>query len=785
MNLPETCAHCNLEIPPGSLVTDRINGSEHFFCCHGCAGAFRIINGAGLGDFYRRRDWQEKGVPKGVFDSRYQDELLEKFVQPGPEGCEISLILEGIHCATCIWLIEHILTRQEGVKKARVNYSTNRARVVFNQAIITPAEICTTLQRIGYLPRPFTLDAALAARKREQRSLLIRFGTAAFLSMQLMGYSLALYGGYFKGMDLATRQLMQFFSAAVTTPIVFYSGWPFLQGTWRSIRTRIMGMDILITLGVLASYFYSLAAMTFGGEVYFDTAAMIVTLILLGRLLEGSARHRATSGIDRLLQMIPSSALRICDGQTTEVDSVALIEGDLILVRPGDRFPVDGVISKGETEVDEAMLTGESRPVLKGKDDEIISGALNLVAAVEVRVSYPTASSFMARVARMVEEAQGRRAPVQTLADRLAALFVPTVVVLATGTFTYWLAEFGMNLALLNGVSVLVVACPCALGLATPTAVVVATGSAALKGILFRGGDILEMSGRLTVAAFDKTGTITEGRPWLTAIHPTSCSETELLALAARLEGGSSHPLARGIVEAARERGLSLQPESGATVVPGMGMIIEKDEEKILAGSDRFLKQQGITVPEITAAGQTPVHVAHNSQYRGYLLLADRLRPEISETLAAMHRIGIRTFMLTGDHPGAAAAVAGPLDMEYIAGMDPVAKVEWVKMMSDRGEKVLMVGDGINDGPALAEAAVGCAMAGSSDIALETSDLVLTRPDLSRLVEAVHIGRRAIKIIRQNLFWAFFYNLLALPLAASGKLAPIYAAAAMAAERIP
>jgi Cu2+-exporting ATPase len=780
-----SCDHCALPIPPGVLVSEKCDGTEHRFCCHGCAGAYRIITGAGLSDFYTRRNWPESGVPAGVFEAGFSDQYLAKYLEPCEGGVEISLLLDGIHCATCIWLIEHLLSREEGIISVRVNYSNHRALVRFEPDKITPARICATLKNIGYLPRPFTVDAAQTARIAEQRTLLLRFGTAAFLSMQLMGYSLALYAGYFQGIDQESRQLMQHLSALVTTPVVFYSGYPFLAGAWRGLRHLTPGMDLLIGLGVLAAYFYSLAAMFSGGEVYFDTAAMIVTLILLGRLLESGARNRAAGGIDRLLQLAPATARKITAGGMVEVESASLLPGDLILVRPGDNFPVDGRITEGESEVDEALLTGESRPVPKKAGNRVIGGAINLTASLQVAVEKAATGSFVAQVARLVNEAQGRRAPVQALADRLAAWFVPLVVMLAGGTFIFWLLRgSGLDQALLPAVAVLVVACPCALGLATPTAVLVATGAAAGQGILFRGGDVLEKAGRLTLVAFDKTGTLTEGRPTVTAVIPATGSEDELVALAAGLEGGANHPLARGILAEAQRRGLAAAAGQGATVVPGRGLKLESPEGVLRGGNRTFLEAAGITVPPRENRGTTEVHLALGQEYRGCLLLADRLRPEAAPALAELHSLGLEKVMLTGDQPEAASPVAAELAMPFQARLTPAEKAEWIGALGDKGEKVLMVGDGINDGPALSAASVGCAMAGSTDFALETADLVLTRPDLHRLVTALRLARRALSVIRQNLFWAFFYNLLALPLAASGHLAPIYAAGAMAASSV-
>jgi len=783
---PTTCDHCNLEIPPGSLITERINGRERAFCCRGCAGAYRIITGAGLSDFYTRREWQESGVPAGVFERDFSEAYLAKYLEPCAGGVEISLLLDGIHCATCIWLIEHLLSREEGILSARVNYGNHRARIRFEPEKISAARLCATLKNIGYLPRPFSLDAAQAVQASERRTLLLRFGTAAFFSMQLMGYATALYAGYFDGMDAESRRLMQYLSALATTPVVFYSGWPFLAGAWRGLRHLAPGMDLLIALGMLAAYFFSLVAMCSGGEVYFDTAAMIITLILLGRLLESGVRNQASGAIDRLLQLAPATAQRVTgDGGQEEVESASLAPGELILVRPGDHFPVDGRVEEGASEVDEALLTGESRPVLKEVGSLVIGGAINLTGALQVRVVKPAAESFVARVARLVAEAQSRRAPVQALADRLATMFVPLVLLLAGGTFAFWfLRGIATDQALLHAVAVLVAACPCALGLATPTAVLVATGAAAGQGILFRGGDILEATAGISLVAFDKTGTLTAGRPVVSAVLPAKGTSDELVGLAARLECGASHPLARGILAEAARRGLPIPAGGGAMVVLGQGLWLASAEGIIRGGTATFLAAAGISVPPLTVSDLTEVYLAVGDEYRGCLLLADQLRPEALVALAALRKMRLQLVMLTGDQPEAARLIAGELGLEFQARLTPADKAAWIEQQRGQGEKVLMVGDGINDGPALAAASVGCAMAGSTDFALESSDLVLTRADLSRLVAAVKLARRALRVIHQNLFWAFFYNLLILPLAAAGQLTPIHAAGAMAASSV-
>ncbi|HKI80537.1 MAG TPA: HAD-IC family P-type ATPase, partial [Pseudodesulfovibrio sp.] len=429
------------------------------------------------------------------------------------------------------------------------------------------------------------------------RSLLIRFGTAAFLSLQLMMYSIALYGGYFKGMDQGTREILQYFAALVATPVVFFAGAPFLKSAWRSLLNRSPNMDLLIALGVLTAYCYSLGALLFGGEVYFETAAMIVTLLLLGRLLESRARKKAMAGIDRLLNLTPDTARLVTEGRTVVVASSQLKTGDIIEVGPGDRFPVDGTLLDAETEVDESVLTGEATPILRKPGETILSGAMNISTAIRIRVEQTASQSFMARINHMVEEAQNRRAPVQGLADRVAGLFVPAVILVALATGIYWAGNGAAPAtALMYSVSVLVVACPCALGLATPTAILAGTGVAAAGGILFRGGDTLETTARLSLAAFDKTGTLTDSIPQVVAVVPVESDRATLLALAARAETGSNHPLARGIIKLAESEGIHVTSQGGV-IVPGRGVRTKTEQGELLAGSRSFMEDNGIALP--------------------------------------------------------------------------------------------------------------------------------------------------------------------------------------------
>jgi Cu2+-exporting ATPase len=699
----------------------------------------------------------------------------------------MDILIDGIRCAACVWLNERLLEGTEGVLSARVNYATGRARVSFDPAVTTPGGIFSRIARAGYGPRPYTRSAADERWDQEKKDLLIRFGTAFFLTMQLMAYSFALYAGYFQGISPTMKMVMQVFSLLVTAPVIFYSGKPFLAGAWRGLSNGSFGMDLLIVVGALSSFFYSVYATFTGGEVYYETAAMIVTLILAGRLLENTARRKASSGIERLLEMTPAEASRL-DGDTVErVATRDLVPGDQVVVAPGERFPVDGEIATGRTDVDESPATGEPMPVAKGIGAHILAGSINLSAPVVVTVQRRAEESFVARVVRLVEEAQSRKAPIQGVADRISGYFVPVVLLLATATFAFlFFTGLRFDNALMTALAVVVIACPCALGLATPTAVMAGTGAAAGQGLIFKGGDILEGLAAVDTVVFDKTGTLTEGKPTVTEFVPAGgIAPDEAFFLAASLELTSTHPFATGIVTFARGRGVRPILPAAVENIPGSGLKGNVEWRLVMVGSRRFLRDSSIVIPDVVAEERlsfgTDIHVAVDGRYAGCFMLEDRLRDSATALVSYLRGKRIDTLILSGDTQEATERLACQAGIEgAYGGLLPEEKVAMIEERKGRGERVLMVGDGINDAAALSAADVGCAIAGGTDIAIETSDLVLAQPDLDRLTMAHSLAVRTMAIIRQNLGWAFVYNLVGIPLAMTGKLTPIYAAAAMA-----
>jgi P-type Cu2+ transporter len=788
---PETsCFHCGGEVPPGTRIEEVGDAGILEFCCRGCHGAYLLISGAGLDDFYRRRSWAETGVAADAYQLDFQDSYLSRFVHPLNDSKVIDIIIDGIRCASCVWLNERMMKRLAGVREVRINYATGRARVVFDEEMLGPAAIFSRIAELGYLPRPYTESAARESARREHKDLLVRFGTAFFLTMQLMAYSFALYAGYFEGIEAGSKGYLQLFSLLVTTPVVFYCGWPFLAGARRGLGNRFPNMELLIAVGALSSYGYSIYGMATGGEVYFETAAMIVTLILGGRLLENAAKRRAAGGVERLLRICSGEAHRFRGDELETVEASELRDGDLILVSPGERFPVDGTVMAGSSDVDESPATGEAMPVGKAPGEQVIAGSSNLTGALRVRCDRAAAESFLARVARLVEEAQCRRAPIQGVADRAAAFFVPTVLCLAIVTF--WLGYVGggsFGSSLMTALSVVVIACPCALGLATPTAILAGTGAAASRGVIFKGGDILEHLSRVSAAVFDKTGTLTWGRPEIVRIGLAQGEDRgEVLALAAAIESGSSHPIARAIVAHAAANGIAFQLAEGIRTVAGGGVCGVVSGEQVALGSRRFLNELGVTgLPGAVAApsGGTIVFLARAGSCRAVLVLKDRLREDAPDLVSYFKGAGVRTFLLSGDRREAAEEAAELVGIETGMGaLSPSEKVSYVDGLRADGATVLMVGDGINDAPALAAADVGCAVAGGTDIAVDTSDLVLVKPDLERLATAHFIARRTMTVVRQNLFWAFLYNAVGIPLAMTGRLTPVYAAGAMALSSV-
>lgn len=779
------CDHCLIEFPERDIVADIIRGEARVFCCHGCQGVFRLINDEGLDDFYRRRTgWTPGPVSAVAIDAA----AFSGSLRPAGDQVETDMVLDGIRCASCVWLNEKVLSRTAGVTFAQVNYATHRLRLRWDPAKTGLDAILRRITSIGYTPKPFVARAFEEEQKKESRDLLLRFGTASFLSMQLMIYSAALYAGYFQGMDPGFKDLFHWIELVLTTPVMFYAGWPFLTGAVRGLRNGAFTMDVLIAAGSGSAYLYSIGQMFTGGEVFFDTAAMIITLILLGRFLEAGAKRKASEAITRLFSLAPQEARQVRGSERVMVPVAGLRPGDLVEVLPGGKLALDGIVSEGASEVDESMLTGESRPVPKAAGDEIFAGTANLYGSFVYSVSRRAGETVLNRIIRAVEDAQARRAPVQAAADRMVGWFVPLVVLISIGTAAFWLVRgAGAEAALMNAVSVMVIACPCALGLATPLAILNGTSFGASRGILIKGGDVIERAKDVDTVVLDKTGTVTEGRMKLVSCRGIGMGDDEALLLAASLERRSEHSLGRALVAAAGNAAFADVSEFLA--VPGKGVQGTVNGRKVLVGNREFVQENAdrgsriaeTETEELEAGGATVVYLAYDGRLAGIFAVADAPRPEAGEAVSLLKEAGLGTVLLTGDGQTTADAVGRMVGISDVrARRTPVRKAEDIRLLREQGRKPAMVGDGINDAPALVEADVGIAMGRATDIALESADMVLMGRDLRLVPQAIRLAKRTFSVIRQNLFWAFFYNAVAIPLAVMGILHPIVAAGAMA-----
>jgi Cu+-exporting ATPase len=719
-----------------------------------------------------------------------------------------ELVLSGLSCASCVMRVEKALQARRGVITASVNLATSRAQVEYLPSVISMAELKEAVRQAGYK----VLETGEGAEEdveqklldKEYRDLKLGFIIAAVLAGLVFLGSMSMFVPWAPAL-LSNPFLLW----ALATPVQFWVGRRFYKGAWNSFKHRTADMNTLVAVGTSAAYFYSVVATLFpaliaeGGrrpDVYFDTSAVIIALILFGRMLEARAKGRMSAAIKLLAKLQPRTANVLRDGQPVETPIADVQVGDRVLVRPGERIPLDGVVVKGRSSVDESMITGESLPVSKKEGDEVIGSTMNRAGGFEFRVTRIGGDTTLAQIIKLVEEAQGSKAPIQRLADVIAGIFVPVVVSLALATFVIWFdfgpAQHHLTFSLLNFVAVMIIACPCALGLATPTAIMVGTEKGAARGILIKGGESLETAHRIDTVVFDKTGTLTKGEPEVTDILVLPGTERgKALALAASAEQASEHPLGEAIVRKAKAEGLSFLAADEFSVIEGKGVEAVIDGRKVVVGNKALLEQNGVGLEGLeekaaglSSEGKTPVFLALDGKAAALFAIADDLKENSAEAVAALKRRGLHLVMLTGDNRLTAEAIARRAGIDRVqSGLLPGDKVREIKKLQAEGRRVAMVGDGINDAPSLAQADLGIAIGAGTDIALEASDVTLIRGDLRGVAEAIELSRRTIRTIKQNLFWAFAYNVLGIPIAAGVLfpflgilLNPMIASAAMA-----
>ena len=787
------------------------NGTTYYFCAPGCKRTFEKDPEAVL----KRERGQISNLSPGVHAPVQPVTMMPRRAKPAVSAAStkpatVTIPIEGMSCASCVAKIEHGLSAVPGVSRAAVNLATEQATVEYQPGVTDPAAIQETIRSLGYTPVVSAAPAAQAMvspeskKDRKQaayRALKRRFWVAAALSVPVMLLGMSEHLG------LPIPQAASFWlQLLLTTPVQFWAGWQFYNGAWAMARHGTTDMNTLIALGTSAAYGYSVAAtvtpgvFTAGGstpQVYFDSSAAIITLILLGRVLEARAKGRTSEALTRLIGLQAKQARVIRDGRERDIPVEEVKVGDTVIVRPGEKVPVDGVILEGTSSLDESMLTGESIPVDKGPGDQVIGATLNKTGYFRFKAMQVGADTALARIVRLVEEAQGSKPPIARLVDQVAAVFVPIVIAVALLTFGLWLA-FGpapaFTKALLNFVAVLIIACPCALGLATPTSIMVGIGRGAELGILIRGGAALEQARALTTVVLDKTGTLTTGELAVKEIvvRQEGWTREKLLQFAASAEQGSEHPIGEAIVKMARELRIALEPLKDFAAVPGHGIRATVKGQPVRVGNLRLMEVDGLKVASLEAetarlaeAGLTPMFVAAGGTVVGVIAVADTVKEHAREAVSALKVMGLDVVMITGDNPRTAAAVAREVGIERVlAEVLPEAKASEVKRLQGEGRRVAMVGDGINDAPALAQADVGIAIGAGTDVAMEAADITLIGGDLRGVATAIQLSRATMHNIKQNLFAAFIYNVILIPVAALGWLNPILAAAAMGASSV-
>jgi Cu+-exporting ATPase len=702
---------------------------------------------------------------------------------------EFDLAVRGMTCASCVGRVEKALAKAPGVLSASVNLATEHAHVVAIAGVGLEA-LRKAVEAAGYEVDSADRETAGAAPAARGLPDWWPVAVSALLTLPLILPMAGLAFG-------AHWALPGWLQLALATPVQFWLGARFYRAGWKAVRALSGNMDLLVALGTSAAYglsLYGLVAGTAGAhDLYFETAAALITFILLGKWLEARAKRQTTEAIRALNALRPDQALVRRDGKDVEVPLASVAVGDLVVVRPGERVAVDGEIREGRSHVDESLITGESLPVAKGVGDRVTGASINADGLLLVETRAIGAESTLARIIRMVENAQAGKAPIQRVVDKVSAVFVPIVLVLALVTLLAWgFATGNWTSAVLYAVAVLVIACPCALGLATPTAIMAGTGVAARHGVLIKDAEALEIAHSITTVAFDKTGTLTEGRPQLLAAEPLGGDRADLLRLAAALQQGSQHPLARAVMEQAAAEGVSPPAASDAKALPGRGVQAVVESRTLYLGSSRLMQELGVDTSALSERAQALAREGRSISWlaeesggvrsvRGMLAFGDAVKAGAREAIAALHAQGVKTVMLSGDNRGSAEAAARALGIDEVrAEVLPADKAQTVAALRGKNKVIAMVGDGINDAPALAAADVGIAMATGTDVAMHTAGITLMRGDPRLVADAISISRRTYAKIRQNLFWAFFYNVVGIPLAAFGFLNPIIAGAAMA-----
>lgn len=741
--------------------------------------------------------------PKVVTVQQMEEKIEKLGYGTAKETVDLQLI--GMYCAACAAKIEKVVSRMPGVSVANVNFAMETARVEYNPAEVSLGDIQQRVEKLGYqaVSKRETLDQEghrKEAITKQKRKLLI----SAILSLPLL-WAMVSHFSFTSWIWMPDLFMNPWFQLALATPVQFYIGKQFYVGAYKALRNKSANMDVLVALGTSAAYFYSLyltidwaaagASVHHGPEMYYETSAVLITLVIMGKLFESMAKGRTSEAIKTLMGLQAKTALVVRDGQEITIPIEQVMAGDLVLVKPGEKIPVDGKVVEGTSAVDESMLTGESIPVEKKAGDAVIGATMNKNGRLTLEATKVGKETALAQIIKVVEEAQGSKAPIQRVADVISGIFVPIVVGIAVVAFLvwfFWVTPGNFAHALEIAIAILVIACPCALGLATPTSIMAGSGRAAELGVLFKGGEHLESTHKIDTIILDKTGTVTKGKPELTDVEVNEIDEELFLRLVGSAEKSSEHPLAEAIVAGIESRGMQLPAVEHFEAVPGYGIRANVEGHEVLVGTRKLMAQHNVAIDSVLARmseleteGKTAMLTAVDGRYAGLVAVADTIKETSRAAVARLKQMGIEVIMITGDNERTAQAIAKQVGIDHVlAEVLPEGKADEVKKLQQQGKKVAMVGDGINDAPALAVADIGMAIGTGTDVAMEAADVTLMKGDLNSIPDAIYMSRKTMSNIRQNLFWALGYNSLGIPIAAIGLLAPWVAGAAMALSSV-
>ncbi len=778
------CTHCHLEFDESVMITEESeNGDTHYFCCKGCQGIYHLLRNEGLDTFYDKLGKNRLEPPKELSDDLHKFDLegfRKKYIIERDDGLyEIFLIIEGIHCAACIWLNEKVLHQTPGVIEATINYSTNKAHVIWDPEAIKLSQIIEKIRAIGYNAYPYDPKLQEERANKARRDYYSRLLVAIFATMNIMWIAVAQYAGMFTGMRSDVKQVLNVAEWVLSTPTLFYSGWVFYRGAWYGLKNRFVNMDLLVATGATLAYLYSIWAMLTGkGEVYFDSVTMIITFVLVGKYLEVLAKKRAADTMDSLSSALPTEVTIVVDDKKAVVPVEEVKPGDIIEVRPGEKVAIDGVVVGGEGSFDESSLTGESEPIYKKKGDEIISGSVAIDGVVRYEATKDYSSSMLTALVELLEESLTKKPKIERLANEVSGWFSLTILSIAILTFAGWLWMTGdFERALVVGISVIVIACPCALGLATPVATLIGLNLAAKRGVLFKEAAYLETMAKADVLVLDKTGTITEGKPHVVSYEEYGEYDINWLYSLAK---SSIHPVSQGIVRYLHEHFENLEelPLDKVKQVQARGITAQTGEHTLQGGNAKMMQEFGIDVDEESEF--TLFYFAVDKKVVARFELRDLPKAGAKEAIEQIRGLGVDIVMLTGDNEKAAKRVAEEVGIpRFKAGLLPEDKAKEIDILHAEGHIVVMAGDGINDALALSKSDIAIAMGSGSDVALEVSDVVLLDDRITSLKDAFLISRRTYRFVKQNLAISVIYNSITIPLAVAGYVIPLVAALSM------